>query len=120
MECAYLTGRAVGEYNEFVLAPQWSGQIARCDSVTFRRGYGGGPRRIAGYAGPTAGKTTLLRVIAGLDSSDAGTVLMDGVDVTDWEPAARDVAFVFQHFALYPDWSVRRDTEVSAARLAAT
>ena len=71
-----------------------------------------GPDELLVVLGPTgAGKTTLLRVIAGLDSSDAGTVLMDGVDVTDWEPAARDVAFVFQHFALYPDWSVRRNLE---------
>jgi multiple sugar transport system ATP-binding protein len=71
-----------------------------------------GPDELLVVLGPTgAGKTTLLRVIAGLDPSDAGTVLMDGVDVTDWEPAARDVAFVFQHFALYPDWSVRRNLE---------
>ena len=71
-----------------------------------------GPDELLVVLGPTgAGKTTLLRVIAGLDPSDAGTVLMDGVDVTDWEPAGRDVAFVFQHFALYPDWSVRRNLE---------
>ena len=71
-----------------------------------------GPDELLVILGPTgAGKTTLLRVIAGLDSADAGTVLMDGIDVTGWEPAARDVAFVFQHFALYPDWSVRRNLE---------
>lgn len=69
-----------------------------------------GPDELLVVLGPTgAGKTTLLRVMAGLDSADVGTVLMDGIDVTDWEPAARDVAFVFQHFALYPDWSVRRN-----------
>ena len=62
--------------------------------------------------GPTgAGKTTLLRVVAGLDAPDAGRVEMGGDEVTHWPPADRDVAFVFQHFALYPDWSVRRNLE---------
>ena len=62
--------------------------------------------------GPTgAGKTTLLRTIAGLESPDAGCIEMAGEDVTHRPPAARDVAFVFQNFALYPDWSVRRNLE---------
>lgn len=62
--------------------------------------------------GPTgAGKTTLLRIIAGLETPDAGRIEMGGEEVTGWLPAARDVAFVFQHFALYPDWSVRRNLE---------
>jgi multiple sugar transport system ATP-binding protein len=62
--------------------------------------------------GPTgAGKTTLLRTIAGLEEPDAGTVHMAGVDVTALDPAARDVALVFQNFSLYPRWSVRRNLE---------
>ena len=62
--------------------------------------------------GPTgAGKTTLLRIVAGLDTPDAGRVEMGGEEVTHWPPADRDIAFVFQHFALYPDWSVRRNLE---------
>lgn len=62
--------------------------------------------------GPTgAGKTTLLRIVAGLDTPDAGRVELGGDEVTHWPPADRDVAFVFQHFALYPDWSVRRNLE---------
>jgi multiple sugar transport system ATP-binding protein len=62
--------------------------------------------------GPTgAGKTTLLRTIAGLESPDAGTIAMAGQDVTAWDPAARDVALVFQNFSLYPRWSVRRNLE---------
>ncbi len=62
--------------------------------------------------GPTgAGKTTLLRTIAGLETPDAGCIEMAGEDVTHQPPAARDVAFVFQNFALYPDWSVRRNLE---------
>ena len=60
--------------------------------------------------GPTgAGKTTLLRLIAGLEQPDAGSVTIDGRDVTALEPAARDVALVFQNFSLYPRWTVRRN-----------
>lgn len=62
--------------------------------------------------GPTgAGKTTLLRVIAGLEAPDRGSVEMEGVDITSRSPADRDVAFVFQNFSLYPDWTVRRNME---------
>jgi multiple sugar transport system ATP-binding protein len=57
--------------------------------------------------GPTgAGKTTTLRLIAGLEKPDAGTVQIAGRDATRLEPAARDVAFVFQQYSLYPHLSV--------------
>ena len=60
--------------------------------------------------GPTgAGKTTLLRTIAGLEPPDAGSIHFQGADITKASPASRDVALVFQHFALYPDWTVRRN-----------
>jgi len=53
--------------------------------------------------GPTAaGKTTTLRCVAGLERLDNGTVLMDGGKVNALSPAERDVAFVFQSYALYP------------------
>lgn len=53
--------------------------------------------------GPTgAGKTTTLRLVAGLERADAGSVLIGGGDVTRLEPAARDVTFVFQQYSLYP------------------
>lgn len=62
--------------------------------------------------GPTgAGKTTLLRTVAGLEDPDRGSVEMAGQDVTRAEPAARDVALVFQNFSLYPRWSVRENLE---------
>ncbi len=62
--------------------------------------------------GPTgAGKTTLLRTIAGLEKPDQGRIEMAGTDVTAVEPAARDVALVFQNFSLYPRWSVRKNLE---------
>jgi multiple sugar transport system ATP-binding protein len=57
--------------------------------------------------GPTgAGKTTTLRVIAGLERHDAGNVLFDGEPVDNYTPADRDVAFVFQQYSLYPTMTV--------------
>ena len=57
--------------------------------------------------GPTgAGKTTTLRLIAGLEKPDHGTIHIGGRDATWLEPAARDVAFVFQQYSLYPHLSV--------------
>lgn len=57
--------------------------------------------------GPTgAGKTTTLRLIAGLETPDDGRIFIGGVDVTALPPAARDVTFVFQQYSLYPHLSV--------------
>jgi ABC-type sugar transport system ATPase subunit len=60
--------------------------------------------------GPSgSGKTTTLRVLAGLESVSAGTVHMDGTDVTHAEPGERDVAMVFQSYALYPHMTVAQN-----------
>jgi len=57
--------------------------------------------------GPTgAGKTTTLRVIAGLEKQDEGQVSFDGQQVDELAPADRDVAFVFQQYSLYPTMTV--------------
>jgi multiple sugar transport system ATP-binding protein len=57
--------------------------------------------------GPTgAGKTTTLRVIAGLEKQDNGTILFDSHPIDDLTPADRDVAFVFQQYSLYPTMTV--------------
>jgi multiple sugar transport system ATP-binding protein len=57
--------------------------------------------------GPTgAGKTTTLRVIAGLTRQDEGSVLFDEEPINDLTPADRDVAFVFQQYSLYPTMTV--------------
>ncbi len=57
--------------------------------------------------GPTgAGKTTTLRVIAGLERQDEGRVLFDGEPVDQLTPADRDVAFVFEQYSLYPTMTV--------------
>jgi len=58
--------------------------------------------------GPTgAGKTTTLRLIAGLDKVDSGDITIDGYSVAGLTPAQRDVAMVFQQYSLYPHLSVR-------------
>ena len=57
--------------------------------------------------GPSgAGKTTTLRLVAGLERPDAGRVSIGGREVTALAPALRDVAFVFQQYSLYPHLSV--------------
>jgi multiple sugar transport system ATP-binding protein len=57
--------------------------------------------------GPTgAGKTTTLRVIAGLEKQEAGSVKFDGEPMDKLPPADRDVAFVFQQYSLYPNMTV--------------
>ena len=59
---------------------------------------------IVGASG--CGKSTLLRIVAGLETATSGAVIIDGQDVTPLEPADRDVAMVFQNYALYPHMSV--------------
>ena len=60
--------------------------------------------------GPSGcGKSTLLRMIAGLESPDAGRILIGGRDVTRAAPGDRDVAMVFQNYALFPHLSVARN-----------
>jgi sn-glycerol 3-phosphate transport system ATP-binding protein len=59
---------------------------------------------IVGASG--CGKSTLLRIVAGLETETSGRVTIGGQDVTGLEPADRDVAMVFQNYALYPHMSV--------------
>ncbi len=60
--------------------------------------------------GPSGcGKTTTLRMIAGLEMPSEGRILLDGEDVTELRAGRRDIAFVFQLFALYPHMNVRRN-----------
>jgi lactose/L-arabinose transport system ATP-binding protein len=59
------------------------------------------------FVGPSGcGKSTLLRMIAGLEETSGGTISIEGRDVTDAEPAKREVAMVFQSYALYPHLTV--------------
>jgi multiple sugar transport system ATP-binding protein len=62
--------------------------------------------------GPSGcGKTTLIRLVAGLEVPDSGNITMDGDDWAQVVPQKRNVAFVFQHFALYPYRTVRGNIE---------
>jgi sn-glycerol 3-phosphate transport system ATP-binding protein len=62
--------------------------------------------------GPSGcGKSTLLRMIAGLEAISEGTIAIDGTVVNAKEPAERDIAMVFQNYALYPHMTVRGNLE---------
>ena len=57
--------------------------------------------------GPSGcGKTTTMRMIAGLEDATDGEILVDGKKINDLEPKDRDVAMVFQSYALYPNMNV--------------
>ncbi len=57
------------------------------------------------------GKTTLLRMIAGIGPATSGQIFMDGKEITNVEPGKRDIAMVFQNYAIYPTMTVRANIE---------
>src|SRR5690349_25015572 len=60
--------------------------------------------------GPSGcGKSTILRLLAGLEEVTAGEISIDGTQVTDLPPKQRDVAMVFQNYALYPHMTVEEN-----------
>ncbi|ELZ28518.1 ABC transporter [Halogeometricum pallidum JCM 14848] len=62
------------------------------------------------FVGPSGcGKTTTLRCVAGLEDVSSGSIEFDGVDVTDQRARERNVAMVFQNYALYPHMTVRKN-----------
>src|SRR5207344_3162604 len=64
--------------------------------------------------GPSGcGKTTALRLVAGLEEVTTGTIFIGGRPVTDVEPRDRDIAMVFQSYALYPHLTVRQNMAFS-------
>lgn len=67
-------------------------------------------REFVVFVGPSGcGKSTLLRLIAGLEEVTGGTISLDGRDITEVSPAKRDLAMVFQTYALYPHMTVRKN-----------
>ena len=65
------------------------------------------PGEFVVFVGPSGcGKSTLLRLIAGLETTTAGTILLEGRDITNLPSSKRDLAMVFQSYALYPHMSV--------------
>jgi len=82
------------------------GNAVACDDVTLEIPAGS----LTALLGPSGGgKSTLLRVIAGLETPDHGTVEIDGVDVTDVPVRKRGVGFCFQHYAPFRHLTVRRN-----------
>ena len=60
--------------------------------------------------GPSGGgKSTLLRIVAGLESADTGTIRIEGKEATHLPPQRRNVGFVFQHYAAFKHMSVARN-----------
>ena len=57
------------------------------------------------------GKTTLLRMIAGIGPATSGELFLDGQEVSDVPPGKRDIAMVFQNYAIYPTMSVKKNIE---------
>ncbi|MEK6408899.1 MAG: ABC transporter ATP-binding protein [Acidobacteriota bacterium] len=79
------------------------GEVTAVDSVSLAVERG----EFLTLLGPSGcGKTTLLRMIAGFDSPDAGRVILSGSDVTGLSPHQRNVTTVFQHYALFPHLNV--------------
>jgi multiple sugar transport system ATP-binding protein len=84
----------------------FSGGIVAVDDVTLEIGDG----EFVVLVGPSGcGKSTLLRMIAGLEEVSAGRISISGQDVTDLAPRSRDIAMVFQSYALYPHMTVRQN-----------
>jgi putative spermidine/putrescine transport system ATP-binding protein len=57
--------------------------------------------------GPSTGKTTALRLVAGFDRPDAGRIVVDGKDLTNVSPSKRDMGMVFQAYSLFPNMTAR-------------
>jgi sulfate transport system ATP-binding protein len=66
--------------------------------------------QLTALLGPSGGgKSTLLRIIAGLDHADEGRISIEGTDATNLSPQRRNVGFVFQHYAAFKHMNVRRN-----------
>jgi len=84
----------------------FSGEVVAVDDISLEIDDG----EFLVLVGPSGcGKSTLLRMIAGLEDVTSGSITIDGRDVTDLPPRARDIAMVFQTYALYPHMTVREN-----------
>jgi multiple sugar transport system ATP-binding protein len=84
----------------------FSGEVVAVDGVSLTIASG----EFLVLVGPSGcGKSTLLRMIAGLEEATAGTISIGDRDVTDLPPRSRDIAMVFQSYALYPHMTVRQN-----------
>ena len=82
------------------------GPLTAVDNVSLSAGEG----EFVVLLGPSGcGKSTLLRIVAGLETPDAGAVWLHGHNITGLEPRDRDLAMVFQSYALYPHMSIAQN-----------
>jgi putative spermidine/putrescine transport system ATP-binding protein len=82
------------------------GQVAALSDVSLSVAAG----EFVTILGPSgSGKTTLLKVIAGFETADQGRILVDQADITELDPAERNIGMVFQNYALFPHMSVARN-----------
>ena len=82
------------------------GQVAALSEVSLSVAAG----EFVTILGPSgSGKTTLLKVIAGFETADQGRILIDRADITELDPAERNIGMVFQNYALFPHMSVARN-----------
>jgi multiple sugar transport system ATP-binding protein len=88
------------------LTKVYAGDVTAVDDVSLQIGDG----EFMVLVGPSGcGKSTLLRMIAGLEEVTQGSISIGGTDVTEFAPRRRDIAMVFQSYALYPHMSVRKN-----------
>jgi multiple sugar transport system ATP-binding protein len=96
----------MGEIQLVDVRKEFAGGVVAVDDVNMTIANG----EFMVLVGPSGcGKTTLLRSIGGLEKATGGHILIDGRDVTTLQPAQRDLAMVFQNYALYPHMTVRKN-----------
>jgi multiple sugar transport system ATP-binding protein len=96
--------------------------VATIEFRNVSKSYGGGTDALSDFSlkvaegefcvfvGPSGcGKSTALKLLAGLEAATGGEILIGGENVTDHGPGKRDIAMVFQNYALYPHMSVRKN-----------
>ena len=82
------------------------GTVAAVDDVSLTVGSG----EFLTILGPSgSGKTTLLKLIAGFETPDSGCIRVDESDITELDPASRNIGMVFQNYALFPHMTVARN-----------